>query len=300
MAPGWDLSKSIVLWLVSLLACGGVAVAAPSISLDERFADAKSDPAAIVPLILEASRAISERPTDEGHAIAARLQPFVKRAFFSGEVIPGMERLGILRHKVKAGQLPSGIASRYRIAPEMLLALNPQLDPRRVGAGKRLKVVDLSNGSLRIVVDRKHFRLALWISVRVPGETFDEPHDPAEMATTQHVLMGYFPIACGSHASPTPTGSTRIAVRVRHPSWRDPKTKKVYGPNDKKNVLGGYWLGLDKKLLGQGGVGIHGYSGSPPKNWIGKPVSHGCIRLLAEDIDRVFNVARVGTRVRIY
>jgi L,D-transpeptidase ErfK/SrfK len=116
---------------------------------------------------------------------------------------------------------------------------------------------------------------------------------------SQRLLLGYFPIACGAKKSPTPVGTTRISVVQRHPSWRDPKTGKVYGPHDKKNVLGGYWLGLDAKLLGKKGYGIHGYSGAPPEKWIGKAVSNGCVRMLKDDIDRVFRVAQVGTKVRI-
>src|SRR5260221_217781 len=66
-----------------------------------------------------------------------------------------------------------------------------------------------------------------------------------------------------------------------------------------KNVLGGYWIALDANTLGTTGIGLHGFTGTPSKNWIEQPASHGCVRMLQHDIDRVFHVALEGTPVVI-
>lgn len=276
---------AILLWILfgSLAPAGAGAE-----SLESLFSAAKKDPAKVTPLILAASRAIPESPTAAGHRIAERLRPYLVRAFFSPDVLPGESALGVRRYRVKQGDRPGKLGARFGFDGELLAALNGKFDPNRMKVGSTLKVLDLSDRSLRVVVDRARFRLALWRTV------------PAgERGPSQRVLLGYFPIACGAKKTPTPAGATRISVVQRHPSWRNPKTGKVYGPHDPGNVLGGYWLGLDAKLLGKKGYGIHGYSGAPAKQWIGKAVSNGCIRMQKGDIDRVFRVVRVGTKVRI-
>lgn len=252
-------------------------------SLESLFKAAEKDANQVVPLILAASARISEKPTAESHQLAERLRPFLKRAFASPETFPGMASIGLANHRIKAGDRPSRIAVRYHVDHSLLRRLNARYDDRRLKPGKALKVIDLRDDTLRLVIDRTNFRIAVWHTVN-----------------GKRVLTGYFPVAVGAPNSPTPTGATRIASHVKNPSWRDPKTKKVYGPGHKKNVLGGYWMGLSSKGLGQKGIGVHGYSGSPPKNWIGKRASHGCIRLLQADIQQVFALANVGTRVSIH
>lgn len=252
------------------------------LSLEALFAAIEKDPSKVVPLIQEASARISESPTAESHALAERLRPVLKRAFESSETFPEMSNIGLTEHKIREGDRPSKIAARYHFDASLLPKLNRKYDPRRLIPGKKLKVIDLRDDSLRLVIDRTNFRIAVWHTVN-----------------GKRILTGYYPVAIGAADSPTPTGATRIASHVKDPSWRDPKTKRVYGPGHKKNVLGGYWMGLSSKGLGKKGIGIHGYSGSPPKNWIGKRASHGCIRLLDSDIRQVFALARVGNRVTI-
>src|SRR5262245_3555735 len=113
-------------------------------ALDLLFHAAAHDPSAVVPLILEASRRIPEKPTAEGHRIAERLRPFLKRAFFGPEQLPDMAQIGIARYRVKKGDVPIRIAARYRVGHALLPELNAQYDERRLKIGSRLKVIDLS------------------------------------------------------------------------------------------------------------------------------------------------------------
>ena len=64
-------------------------------------------------------------------------------------------------------------------------------------------------------------------------------------------------------------------------------------------MLGGYWIALDAQALGRSGIGLHGFTGDAPANWIEQPASHGCVRMLQPDIDRVFHLALEGTPVAI-
>jgi L,D-transpeptidase ErfK/SrfK len=105
-----------------------------------------------------------------------------------------------------------------------------------------------------------------------------------------------FPVGIGDQAWPTPVGSFRITNKVVQPTWTIPpslrteyRVKSI--PPGPDNPLGGYWLGLNGSRYG-----IHG-TNFP---WsIGRLSSRGCIRMYPEDIRLLFEIARVGTPVKI-
>ena len=245
------------------------------------FEAAAQDPAAVVPLILEVSQVLPRVDGETGKRYADRLEPFLRRAFFSGEKLPGAERLGIVEHVVRAGELPSVIAKRYGIGAGLLRYLNQDYDERRLAVGRKLRVLDLSNGSLQLIVDKERFRLSAWH--RAPGG--------------EYVLSMYVPVGLGAVESPTPSGRTKIVDRVRDPDWTDPKTHVVHRAGEEGNVLGGYWIKLDSAGIGTTGIGLHGYTGAPAPDWIESGASSGCVRLLQPDIDCVFELALEGTPV---
>lgn len=252
--------------------------------LEELFAAADAGPAGVVPLIVGASAAISAVDGDVGDRIAARLEPYCRRAFFGPERLPGMERLGLGLHEVAAGELPGRIARKYHAGPGLLGYLNEGYDERRLRVGQELKVLDLSRKDLTLIVDRTRYRASAWRSL--PGDE-------------GWVLVAYVRVGLGAPETPTPTGSTAVVSRVLDPEWRDPVTKVLYPPGDPGNLLGGYWMRLGAEGLGEGGIGFHGFTGEDPVEWLGKPRSNGCVRMLQEDIDRFFHLALEGTPVQI-
>jgi lipoprotein-anchoring transpeptidase ErfK/SrfK len=84
-----------------------------------------------------------------------------------------------------------------------------------------------------------------------------------------------YPVAVGKGSTPTPNGVFRIINKQVNPG----------GP------YGARWMGLSVK-----GVGIHG---TDTPDLIGKPVSHGCIRMYNKDVVELFNLVSVGTVVKI-
>lgn len=250
--------------------------------LEARFAAAQSDPAQIVPLIFEVSAALPELDGESGRVFADRLEPFARRAFFSPEPLPGIERLGFGTHKIASGELPGAIARRYRFGAGLFKYWNAGFDERRVAAGRELRVLDLSQRGVQVIVDKLRFRLSVWIQA------------PAG----EWVLALYAPVGLGAADSPTPSGATTVASRVRDPQWTHPVTREVFPHGHPDNVLGGYWIALDSAPLGgRTGIGLHGYTGAPAPDWIERGASNGCVRLLQADIDRVFELALDGTRV---
>jgi lipoprotein-anchoring transpeptidase ErfK/SrfK len=102
-------------------------------------------------------------------------------------------------------------------------------------------------------------------------------------------VVKIYPTAVGADASPTPSGTYKIAQRVANPTWYGPD--KVVGPG-KDNPVGTRWLGLSRK-----GYGIHGTNN--PRS-IGKRASHGCVRMRNSDVEDLFARVAVGDVVELH
>jgi len=121
-----------------------------------------------------------------------------------------------------------------------------------------------------------------------------QPGRPAQVQT--------YPIGIGRMDWATPLGTTTIVGKVKDPSWTPPESIRLEhaakgdplprvvpaGPN---NPLGRYAM-----RLGIPGYLIH--STNKPLG-VGMRVSHGCIRMLPEDIERLFPQLPTGTPVTI-
>jgi len=248
------------------------------------FAAAQKDPARIVPLLVDASAKLAAANGKEAQLLGDTLEPFARRAFFGPERLADMDKLGLAIHTVAKGENPTKIAQRYHIDAGILGYLNKDYDERKLRVGETLKVIDLSDSSLQIEVHKSVYRLSAWRTL---------PNGKGK------VLVAYAPVGLGANESPTPLGTTKIVNRVLKPSWTNPVTKQTFADGDPGNVLGGYWIALDSEGIGKTGIGMHGYTGSAPANWIEQPASSGCVRMLQPDIDRVFHLAIEGTPVVI-
>jgi lipoprotein-anchoring transpeptidase ErfK/SrfK len=92
----------------------------------------------------------------------------------------------------------------------------------------------------------------------------------------------------------TPKGTFTIAERIANPDWF-PANKKSVPAGDQENALGSRWLGF-KDTAQYSGLGIHE---AKNREDVGKPSSNGCIRLIKEDIELLFDVVPLGTLVTI-
>lgn len=106
------------------------------------------------------------------------------------------------------------------------------------------------------------------------------------------------PISVGREGWDTPAGTTKVVEKRENPVWTVPASIRAEKPSlpDKiqpgpDNPLGKYALNL-----GWPGYLIHG-TNAPSS--IGKPSSHGCIRLYPEDIAALFAVTSVGEQVTV-
>ncbi|MFH1801157.1 MAG: L,D-transpeptidase family protein [Candidatus Omnitrophota bacterium] len=87
----------------------------------------------------------------------------------------------------------------------------------------------------------------------------------------------------------TPAGEFKITDKLVHPTWF--KTGAILPPGSPENALGTRWMGFDKPAYG-----IHGTI--EPKS-IGTQASEGCIRMFNADVEELYSIIPVGTKVII-
>ena len=99
----------------------------------------------------------------------------------------------------------------------------------------------------------------------------------------------------------TPRGEFRVIGRGTNPKWRKPDWAFVEAgepippPNDAarfiEGELGAYYLNLGDGYL------IHG---TKSEELLGRPASHGCVRVGSADLEKLYQTVPVGTRVFIF
>ncbi len=103
-----------------------------------------------------------------------------------------------------------------------------------------------------------------------------------------------YPVATGAPEFETPAGEFEIQTKQVDPTWTPPdsdwaKDAKPIPPGP-DNPLGTRWMAFD------GTVGIHG-TNNPAS--IGGSVSHGCVRMHIPDVEELYELVAIGTRVRV-
>ncbi len=184
------------------------------------------------------------------------------------------------------------LARRFSLGSEELIRVNPQLDPWIPGADKT------------VFIPGRH--------ILPPG-----PHEGIVVNIAEHRLYYYpkpkrhqpqqvisYPVSIGKMDWRTPLGDTRVIAKQKDPWWfptesvraehaRDGDILPERVPPGPDNPLGNRALRL---AAGKGTYLIHG-TNNPIA--VGLAVTHGCIRMYPEDIEALFEMVPVGTRVSI-
>jgi L,D-transpeptidase ErfK/SrfK len=105
-------------------------------------------------------------------------------------------------------------------------------------------------------------------------------------------------VAIGDVEDPTPIGEFRVGKKRVDPEWRVPASIRAAKPElpavvppGPDNPLGTRWL-----TIGNSSYGLHGTN----VRWsIGRIATHGCVRLYEEDVVRLYDRVREGTRLQL-
>jgi len=166
-------------------------------------------------------------------------------------------------YEVKAGDSLYKIAQENNTTVELLMKSNA-LKGELIYPGMKLKVV---KGEFSILVDRSANRLYL--------KEGDE-------------VIKKYRVATGENLS-TPLGTFTIENKLSDPTWYH--ENKVIPPGDPENILGTRWLGFSIPTFG-----IHGTT--LPES-IGTFSSSGCVRMLNEDVEELYSIVPVKTKVTV-
>ena len=146
--------------------------------------------------------------------------------------------------------------------------------------------------------------------VTLPGRYLlpDVPRKGIVINLVQHRLFYFrddgavetFPIGVGVEGHTTPLGVVKITRKEVHPVWHVPPSIRTEDPDrplpatvrpGPDNPLGDYAMQM-------GGTSFLIHGTNKPYG-VGRNVSHGCIHLYPEDIEKLFKEVKVGTQVRI-
>jgi lipoprotein-anchoring transpeptidase ErfK/SrfK len=173
------------------------------------------------------------------------------------------------------------LAEKFHVSQQLLALLNPAASFS--DAGERIIVPNVSTerqpeSAARVVVDKDQRTVRVY--------------------SAKNELIAFFPASVGSEDKPSPSGTLKVKLIERDPSYhynpkyqfKEVETQKPFdlrpGPN---NPLGTTWIALSKP-----GYGIHG---TPKPSLVGKAPSHGCVRLTNWDARRLAAMLTKGTPV---
>lgn len=103
-------------------------------------------------------------------------------------------------------------------------------------------------------------------------------------------------VAVGTGGHPTPRGNFRVIKKVKNPAWYNPGSAWAAGMPSYIAPGPSNPLGTRALYLNAPGIRIHGTS---KRSSIGTAASHGCIRMLRENIEALYPIIAVGTPVFI-
>jgi len=184
------------------------------------------------------------------------------------------------------------IAREHGLGYEEILNANPGVDPWLPGAGVPIelakhRVLPMAERS-GIVINLPEHRLYYFPPAR-PGETPE---------------VWSYPVSIGKMDWHTPLGATKIVQKIRNPNWYPPQSVRDEharkGDILPKVVPAGpdNPLGLFAMRLGIPG-GAYLIHGTNRPAGVGMQVTHGCMRLYPEDIEQLFGMVSVDTKVTI-
>lgn len=166
-------------------------------------------------------------------------------------------------YTVVSGDSLFKIAKKKKTTIELIKKMNG-LKSDTIFIGAKLKLIQ---GDFRILVDKSENVLTLFL-----GED----------------LIKRYRVSTGENNN-TPIGEFSIINKLENPTWYNAGT--AVPPDSPKNILGTRWMGFDLKSYG-----IHG---TTLPETIGTQASMGCIRMLNQEVEELYSMIPLGTKVTV-
>lgn len=175
-------------------------------------------------------------------------------------------------YTVQAGNSLQRLSRRCKISEDLLAEVNKIKDKHFIREGMSLKLI---HGPFHANVIKSEHLMHVYL---------------------QDIYVRSYRVALGADGK-TPTGTWKVNNHQVNPGWNDPRSGKIWHPDDPANPIGEFWIGLEGvegAAVGAFGYGIHG---TIEPETIGQDVSLGCIRLAPADIEAVYKLLIPGESV---
>lgn len=186
------------------------------------------------------------------------------------------------QYTVQPGDSLEKIVRKHKIGCDWRLVarINNIKRPEAIRVGQRLK---LPKGPFSAVVSKRDYRVDLCMG-----------------AGSDRVVMTSLPCGLGS-ANGTPTGRFRVrpGSKLLNPEWTHPVTGQHFKADDALNPIGEHWLGIEGIETSNSSLAGYGMHGTIEPESIGRDMSLGCVRLVAEDIAIVWETLGDGCEIEI-
>ena len=108
----------------------------------------------------------------------------------------------------------------------------------------------------------------------------------------------------------TPTGRFKVLEKIDNPVWVHPVSGDRVADQSSANPLGSHWIRFHRDCRGRDahdgdqwitikGCTSTGFHGTPHRWTVGRAVSHGCVRLLNENVSTLYGQVKLGTPVTV-
>jgi hypothetical protein len=209
--------------------------------------------------------------------LVARVRRSMSRKPVDADITVAGDRVAVHRSVTGLAVDPRRLRAKVQraLVNDIVGARAVRADLRRISPKVTTKRL-VSTYPVVLTVDRSHFRITLFKRLK--------------KAVT-------YPIAVGQAGLETPAGRYAIHNKAVNPAWSVPNSSwagslagSVIPGGAPNNPLKARWLGV------YDGVGVHG---TDARYSIGSNASHGCIRMLVEDVVKLYAQVPVGTPIFI-
>lgn len=183
-------------------------------------------------------------------------------------------------YTVQPGDTITSIAGQHQVPWQFIAKINGMTAPYHVNPGEKIKVV---RGPFNAEIHLDKYELTLWL--------------PVGNDVSQSLYAGTFPIGLGGDC-PKLQGDYIVDEKFINPEYpKFSQNPTTFGPGDANNPYGSRLLALscvsDQNHVK---IGIHG-TNNP--QYIRQSVPYGFICLGARDINDLYDILSVGSRIKI-
>ncbi len=223
-----------------------------------------------------------ERAEDKGHVFATARAPLaLEESYATIATVTGERAIARVDPDRRADAIASFLPVSPQGSPQVFLVTDEvaeetevewyevllPVQPNGTTGFIRAKDLDVTTSPYRLEVDTARYTLTLWNGA-----------DP----------MSTYAVGIGTGDTPTPKGYFYLTSLLKPPAENSIYGKFAYG-------LSAYAEAADD-WYGNGVIGLHG-TNDPTS--VGRPASHGCIRMRNEDISELAGLLPLGTPILI-